>query len=118
MKIVFLDRATIGPTVNIARPAAEHDWQEYDRTSAAQVAERIADADIVITNKAPVRAEQLAAAPKLKMISVAATGYDVIDIDACKSSGVTVSNVRGYAENTVPEHTFSLILALRRGLIG
>jgi len=118
MKIVFLDRDTIGPTVKIARPTVEHEWQEYDRTSPAQVAERIADADIVITNKAPIRSEQLTTAPNLKMISIAATGYDVIDVDACKSAGVTVSNVRGYAENTVPEHTFALILALRRGIIG
>jgi len=118
MNITFLDRATIGPTVNIVRPGIEHNWQEYDRTTPEQVAERIAGSDIVITNKAPIRKEQLAAAPNLKMISVAATGYDVIDIDACKAAGVTVSNVRGYAENTVPEHTFSLILALRRGVIG
>ena len=82
------------------------------------MAARIADSDIVITNKSPVRAEQLAHASKLKMISIAATGYDVIDIPACQKAGVTVSNVRGYAENTVPEHTFSLILALRRGIIG
>ena len=75
-------------------------------------------ADIVITNKAPIRAEQLAAAPKLKMISIAATGFDVIDVPACTAAGVTVSNVRGYAENTVPEHAFALILALRRGIVG
>lgn len=118
MKITFLDRDTIGPTVEIVRPDAKHEWVEFDRTPPHLVAERIADSDIVITNKAPIRAEQLAAAPKLKMISIAATGYDVIDIDACKKAGVTVSNVRGYAENTVPEHTFSLILALRRGIIG
>jgi glycerate dehydrogenase len=118
MKITFLDRDTIGPTVDIVRPQADHQWQAYDRTAPELVAERIADADIVITNKAPIRAEQLATAKNLKMISIAATGYDVIDIEACKQAGVTVSNVRGYAENTVPEHTFSLILALRRGIIG
>jgi len=118
MKITFLDRATIGPTIEIVRPGAKHDWQEFDRTSPEQVAERIADSDIVITNKAPIRAEQLASAKNLKMISVAATGYDVIDIEACKKAGVAVCNVRGYAQNTVPEHTFSLILALRRGIVG
>ena len=50
------------------------------------------------------------------MISVTATGYDVIDVDACRQYGVQVSNVRGYAKNTVPEHTFALILGLRRSL--
>lgn len=118
MKIVFLDRDTIGPTVEITRPAFPHEWTEYGKTPPEQVAERISGADIVITNKAPIRAEQLAAAPNVKMISVAATGYDVIDIPACRANGVTVSNVRGYAENTVPEHAFALILALRRSIIG
>lgn len=118
MKIVFLDRDTIGPTVTITRPGFEHEWVEYGKTPPEKVAERIADADIVLTNKAPIRAEQVAAAPKLKMISIAATGYDVIDIPACKARGITVSNVRGYATNTVPEHAFALILALRRSLVG
>jgi glycerate dehydrogenase len=118
MKIVFLDRDTIGPTVSITKPAFEHEWVEYGKTAPEQVSERIADADIVLTNKAPIRAEQVAAAPKLKMISIAATGYDVIDIPACKERGIVVSNVRGYATNTVPEHAFALILALRRSIVG
>ena len=117
-KIVFLDRDTIGPSVEIVRPAFDHEWVEHGKTAPDEVEGRIADADIVITNKAPIRAEQLDAAPSLKMISIAATGYDVIDIAACKQRGVTVSNVRGYAENTVPEHAFALILALRRQIIG
>lgn len=116
MRVVFLDRATIGPTVSITRPSFEHEWVEYDRTAPDQVAERAAGADIVITNKAPLRADTLAALPDLKMISIAATGYDVIDIEACRERGVTVSNVRGYAVNTVPEHTFALILGLRRSI--
>ncbi len=117
-KIVVLDRDTIGPSVEIVRPGFAHDWVEHGKTAPDQVAERIADADIVITNKAPIRAEQLAVAPNLKMISIAATGYDVIDVPACKERGVVVSNVRGYAENTVPEHAFALILGLRRSLFG
>ena len=116
-KIVFLDRFTLGPSVNVWRPSFEHEWAEYDRTSAEQVDERIADADLVITNKAPIREKSLAVAPNLKMISVAATGYDVLDIEACRARGITVSNVRGYAVNTVPEHTFALLLALRRSIV-
>ncbi len=118
MKIVFLDRDTIGPTVTITRPRFAHEWVEYGKTAPEEVAGRIGDADIVLTNKAPIRAEQIAAAPKLKMISIAATGYDVIDVPACKARGITVSNVRGYATNTVPEHAFALILALRRSIVG
>ncbi|TWF53156.1 glycerate dehydrogenase [Neorhizobium alkalisoli] len=117
-KIVFLDRDTIGPSVTITRPAFSHQWVEYGKTAADEVAGRIADADIVITNKAPVRAEAMAGAPNLKMIAVAATGYDVIDLAAAKERGITVSNVRGYAVNTVPEHTFALIFALRRSIVG
>lgn len=118
MKIVFLDRDTIGPTVEITRPNFPHEWVEYGKTAPEQVSERIADAEIVITNKAPIRADTLESAPHLKMISVAATGYDVIDIPACTARGIPVANVRGYAVNTVPEHTFALILALRRSIVG
>jgi glycerate dehydrogenase len=81
-----------------------------------EVAGRIADADIVITNKVPLRREALSRAPGLKLIAVAATGYDIIDVDVCAAFGVTVSNIRNYAINTVPEHTFALILALRRSI--
>ena len=117
-RIVFLDRATIGPSVDVTRPAFEHEWVEYDRTAPEQVAERLADADIAITNKAPIGAETLARAPNLKMIAIAATGHDIVDTDACRARGVVVSNIRGYASNTVPEHVFSLILALRRSIVG
>ncbi|MFK7997135.1 MAG: D-2-hydroxyacid dehydrogenase [Granulosicoccus sp.] len=116
MKVVFLDRASMGPNIELTRPDFTHEWVEYEKTSAEQVLERAKGADIVITNKAPLRAETLAGLPDLKMISVAATGYDVIDIDACRKQGIQVSNVRGYAIHTVPEHTFALILALRRSI--
>ncbi|KGD86410.1 D-2-hydroxyacid dehydrogenase [Rhizobium sp. YS-1r] len=118
MKVVFLDRDTIGPSVTITRPSFAHEWVEYGKTAPEDVAARIADADIVITNKAPVREQAIAAASKLKMIAVAATGYDVIDLAFAKERGITVSNVRGYAVNTVPEHTFALIFALRRSIVG
>jgi glycerate dehydrogenase len=117
-RIVFLDRATIGPTVRLTRPGFAHEWAEHDATPAAEVAERLAGATIAITNKVPIRAATLAALPDLRMIAVAATGYDVVDVAACKERGIVVANVRGYAVHTVPEHTFALILALRRSLIG
>jgi len=117
-KIVFLDRDTMGPSVEINRPAFEHEWVEYGKSAPDEVAQRINDADLVITNKAPIGADQLAGAKNLKMVSIAATGFDVIDVPACIEHGVTVSNVRGYAENTVPEHAFALILALKRGIVG
>jgi glycerate dehydrogenase len=117
-RIVFLDRATIGPSVVIGRPSFEHDWTEHKTTPAAKVVERLQGATIAITNKVPIREDALAELPDLRMIAVAATGYDVVDVHACQERGIVVANVRGYAINTVPEHTFALILALRRSLIG
>lgn len=117
-RIVFLDRNTIGPSVELARPVFDHEWVEYGTTAPEQVIERLTGATIAITNKVPIREHALAHLPDLKMIAVAATGYDVIDVAACRKNGTTVSNIRGYAVNTVPEHTFALILALRRSIVG
>ncbi|HSA81775.1 MAG TPA: D-2-hydroxyacid dehydrogenase [Geminicoccaceae bacterium] len=117
-RIVFLDRATIGPSVTITRPGFEHDWTEYQATAEAEAASRLSGASIAITNKVPLRAATLRELPGLRMIAVAATGYDVVDAAACKERGIVVANVQGYAVHTVPEHTFALILALRRSLIG
>lgn len=117
-RIVFLDRATIGPTVTIKRPAFEHDWIEHQATARDQVVDRLRGASIAIINKVPIDAGTLAQLPDLRLIAVAATGYDLVDVAACKARGVVVANVRGYALHTVPEHTFALILALRRALIG
>ena len=117
-RIVFLDRATFGLTVDLRRPGFEHAWEQYDATTADQVIERLAGATVAITNKVPIRDAALAELPDLKMVAVAATGYDVVDAAACRQRGIVVANVRGYAVNSVPEHTFALILALRRSLIG
>jgi glycerate dehydrogenase len=116
--IVFLDRNTMGPAVRVTRPRFTHEWIEYGATAPDQVAERLARAVIAITNKTPIRAASLAKLPQLKMIAVAATGYDVVDVGACRERGIVVSNVRGYAVNTVAEHAFALILALRRAIVG
>jgi glycerate dehydrogenase len=116
-RVVFLDRDTISPETVLRPLSFPHELEVFDRTSAEQVAGRIADADIVITNKAPVREAALAGAKRLKLIAVAATGTDVIDVKAANARGVTVSNIRNYAVNTVPEHTFALILALRRSIV-
>lgn len=113
--VVFLDRSTLKATVR--RPSFEHTWEEYETTSPAQVVERLKNATVAITNKVALRGEVLAQLPNLKMIGVAATGYDVIDVPACRERGITVSNIRNYAVHTVPEHAFALILALRRSIL-
>jgi glycerate dehydrogenase len=117
-RIVFLDRGTMGPLKQLVRPAFAHEWIEYDRTRPDEVVERLANCNIAISNKVPIRGDSIARLPYLEMIAIPATGYDAFDIDACVERGIVVSNVRGYAVNTVPEHTFALILALRRSLAG
>ena len=116
-KIVFLDSATVAPHIVIRRPEFAHDWQSYEKTSPVQVVERLAGATIAITNKVVITPEMMMQLPDLKLIAVAATGYNVIDLAACEAQGVAACNIRGYAVNTVPEHTFAMILALRRNLI-
>ena len=116
-RVVFLDRATLGPSARLRSLAVAHDFVSFDATPPAFIEERIADADIVITNKTPLRAPSIMAAPRLRLIAVAATGTDVVDLAACRAQNVAVCNIRDYALNTVPEHTFALILALRRSLL-
>lgn len=112
--IVFLDRSTL--QARVRRPAFEHTWQEYPVTKVSELGERLRDASVVITNKVPLRGEALQRLPKLRMIAVAATGYDVVDIAYCKAHRIAVANIRNYAQHTVPEHAFALITALRRNL--
>ncbi len=116
MKVVFLDRDTLSAGTRLRTLAFEHDLVCHGRTSAEQVAERVADADIVLVNKVRIDARTLAAARRQRCIAVAATGSDAIDLAACRERGIVVSNIRNYAVHSVPEHTFSLIFALRRSL--
>ncbi|MDM3871486.1 2-hydroxyacid dehydrogenase [Porticoccus sp. W117] len=87
-------------------------WQNYPATSPEQVSGRLHNAHFVITNKAPIGVQQLAVAPHLKMIAVAATGTNVIDLDAARDAGVAVSNCVAYGSNSVVQHTMALLLAL------
>lgn len=67
-------------------------------------------------NKVKLTAESIAAAPRLGLVAVAATGTDNVDLAACQARGIVVRNIRGYATHTVPEHTFAVIFALRRSI--
>ena len=113
-RIVLLDRATIGPNIQIRRPDLPHDWREFSHTSSDELEERLQDATILVTNKVPLGAEAIAAAPHLQLIAIAATGYNHIDLEACREQDVTVCNIRDYARHTVPEHVLTLILMLFR----
>ncbi len=114
-KVVFLDRASL--KAHVRQPACAEQYVEHPKTSPGEIVAKLAGATVAITNKVPLRAETLAQLPALKMIAVAATGYDVIDVPYCREHGIAVANIRNYAVHTVPEHAFALILALRRSLL-
>lgn len=117
VRVVFLDRDTISPETVLRALSFPHELELFDRTTAEQVADRIVDADVVITNKTPVREAALEGATRLRLVAVAATGTDMVDVKAAHARGVTVCNIRNYAVHTVPEHTFALLLALRRSIL-
>ena len=114
-RIVFLDRKTI--KADFRAPAFPHQWQDFSVTPAEEVIARLREATIAVTNKVPLRKPDLEQLPYLKMIAVAATGFDCVDVEYCREKGIIVSNVRNYSIHSVPEHVFALILALRRSLL-
>jgi glycerate dehydrogenase len=114
-RIVFLERNTI--RAQFRRPNFDHEWIEYAESAADQVVERVRDATIIISNKLSLGEPQLAAAPNVKLIAIAATGSDCVDLNYCRARGIGVCNVRGYAGNAVPEHVLMMMLALRRNLL-
>ena len=87
-------------------------WEFHDATTADEVAARIASADVVVANKVPLRAAALEQAANLRLIVVAATGTNNVDLDAARARGITVCNVRGYATPSLVQHVFSVLLAL------
>ena len=113
--IVFLDRQSL--RAELRAPSFAHEWTEHVQTRPEEVVARLQHATVAITNKVPIRRDTLAQLPHLKLIAMAATGYDVIDVEACQERGVALVNIRNYAVHTVPEHAFALIFALRRNLM-
>src|SRR5438046_1949336 len=112
--IRFLERGSIDAQVR--RPAFAHTWEEHGKVGAGEIVPALKDATIAIVNQTPLAAASLEQLKSLHFIGVAATGTDNVDIAYCRKNGIVVSNIRNYAVHTVPEHTFALILALRRNL--
>lgn len=112
-KAVILDGYTTNPGDNPWTPLEKLvDLTVHDRTPADQIVARAQDAEIILTNKTPLTAQTLEALPKLKLICVLATGYNVVDIAAAKQRGIVVCNVPTYSTDTVAQHTFALLLEL------
>lgn len=114
-RIVFLERNTIA--ADFRRPAFDHEWIEFGESFQDQVVERLRGATIAISNKLSLREAELSQLPALKLIAIAATGSDNIDLQYCREHEIAVSNTRGYAVNSVPEHVLMMMLALRRNLL-
>ena len=113
MKIVVLDGYTLNPgDLSWDGFKALGDVVVYDRTSADQTAERIGDADIVITNKTVIDQHVLDACPAVKYIGVLATGYNVVDIVAAKNRGIPVTNVPAYGTRAVSQFAIALLLEI------
>lgn len=112
-KIVYLDAHTMNP--------GDLSWDVlgqlgeiiiHERTPADQIVKRIGDASIVLTNKAVLDAEVIAACPALKYIGVTATGTNIIDLKAANDYGITVTNAPGYSSDSVAQHVFALLFEL------
>ena len=108
-----LDAESFGPDLDLdALRACAARWNWHDRTEPHQTADRLADAEVVITNKVRLGETEFAAAPNLALVCIAATGVDNVDLAAAERHGVTVCNATGYATASVVQHTFALLLAL------
>ncbi|MEN3810705.1 D-2-hydroxyacid dehydrogenase [Chromobacterium piscinae] len=112
--VVFLDRDSLPVPVPVFGFPVH--YREYPATAAHELAAHAAEADVVISNKVPLSRETIAGLPKLKLIAIAATGYNHVDLDACRERGVAVCNIRHYGDHTVAEHAFMLMMALMKNL--
>lgn len=115
-KIVFLDSNTLPNSVNLKEIKLPHELTCFPYTKSDEINSRVKDANIIITNKVKISEEVIAGARNLELIAIAATGTDIIDLVACEERNIAVKNVTNYATNTVPEHTFALMLNLRRNI--
>ena len=106
----FLDFATLGPDVDTSGLEVVVDARYYKSSSPAEVAERVADCEIAILNKAKLGKDAIKAAKNLKLIALVATGSDNVDVSAAKERGVGVANIRDYCSTAVVQHVFALVL--------
>ena len=110
MKIVMLERSSVGEEISVDVLEALGELTVYDTTGYELIADRIKDADVVIANKSPLNESTMSDAGNLKLICELATGYDNVDTDYCKTRGIRLCNVRGYSTEAVVQHTFGLLL--------
>lgn len=112
MKIVILDKKTLGPDCDLTEIGRLGELTEYDTTASEETAERISDAEAVICNKVVMGKAEIDAAEKLRYIGVTATGTNNIDLEYAARKGITVTNVKGYSTAAVAQHTFALLFSV------
>jgi glycerate dehydrogenase len=117
MEIVVLDALTLGLNIDLGKFKKFGHVQVYNVTQPEEVGDRIKSAEIVITNKVVIDKNIIENAKELKLICVAATGYNNIDLQAASKNDIIVANVRNYSTESVAQHTFSMILALENSLV-
>lgn len=111
MKIIVLDGYGLNPgDLNWEGLESLGELTVYDRTLPSELMQRAADAEVLVTNKTLITAENMAALPELKYIGVLATGYNVVDIDAAKARGIVVTNIPAYSTASVAQMVFAHIL--------
>ncbi len=116
MKLAVLDAKTFGADLDLDVLCAGFQASVHAGTAPAELAARLAEAEVAVTNKVPLRAADLAAAPRLRLIAVAATGYDQVDLAAAAARGIAVANVPGYATASAAAHSFALYFGLAHQL--
>lgn len=112
MKLVLLDAKTLGDDLDLCTLESFGSLIQYQTTTPDETLERIIDAEIVITNKVVITAEMMDEAKSLKLICIAATGMNNVDLTHAKKRGIVVKNVAGYSTKSVVQHTFALALYL------
>lgn len=112
MKIVFLERNTLGDDIDLSQFEKLGEVVMYDLSTPEDTPEKVRDADIVVVNKVPMNGQTLKGARNLKMIALTATGYNIIDKAYTDSRGIAVANVGGYSTDSVAQHTFAMVLYL------
>ena len=114
-RISFLDASTVGD-IDLGHLAALGKLEAYPVTAPDELIERLQHASIAITNKVVIDEAALQQAPQLKLICIAATGTNCVDLDAAKAAGITVCNVAGYSTASVTQHTLGLLINLATGM--
>lgn len=116
MKIVFLDRKTIGQDMDLSMFQELGEVVEYDFTKASEVPQRVQDAEVLIINKVPINEQTVGTAKNLKLVCVTATGTNNLDKEFLEKQGIAWRNVAGYSTETVAQHTFAMLFYLLESL--